>query len=146
MRGDVVNVVVVGMGFGGDTKAGMIRKFRKILQIRQIRTWVFVNLANLWIGRQCIAAIRNWPAAAILAGLAVRSRKWRRWRRWRRGEKGFRRHMGIVVGVVVVVFVGTDLLDKYKFIMCEKCSEGFCAEFTRFAFCERAQHFAPHQL
>jgi len=50
VRGDVVNVVVVvnvGMGFDDDTKTGMIRKFRKILQIRQIRTSGFVNLANL---------------------------------------------------------------------------------------------------
>jgi len=47
VRGDVVVVVNVGMGFGDDTKTGMIRKFRKILQIRQIRTGNFCILRIL---------------------------------------------------------------------------------------------------
>ncbi len=49
-------------------------------------------------------------------------------------KMGLRAKGGIVVGVVVV---GMGLSDKYRFIICEKCGkcekcgEGFCADFAR---------------
>jgi len=43
-------------------------------------------------------------------------------------KMGLRAKGGIVVGVVVVV--GMGLSDKYRFIICEKCGEGFCAYFV----------------
>ncbi|MBZ0285316.1 MAG: hypothetical protein K8L97_31575 [Anaerolineae bacterium] len=79
----------------------------------------------------CNCAGRFCASYALVAAAAMAA--------WR---KGFRRHWGIVVGVVV--FVGWGVSDNYELIMCEKCGKcdrGFCADFARSALGEACARY-----